>query len=695
MNLRIITLTIIVMMLIACGPVADKSPAPEPGSDVDPYLWLEEVEGEKAIEWAREQSDATMKIIEADPRFEKLTQEALDIYEATDRILYGTIRGDYIYNFWRDDKNIRGLWRRSPLQAYLDKKPAWDALIDFDKLAEAEGENWVYKSVYGLPPAYDRFLVELSRGGKDAVVVREFDATTKTWVEDGFNTEESKQTVSWIDENTVFLSTDFGPGTMTESGYPATIRIWKRGEEIANSKEISRMSLEQVGIWGWTEFNKDRKYSLVSHAETFWTHDIFLVDDNYEINKLPIPKDADFQGIWNDEIFVLLRSDWDDIPKGSLVAVERDRPAKTGIFVPDASTSILAVNFTSTHVLITVQKDVMDHVLRASSAPEGWKLEALELPEGGTLTIRSADPLRPDFFFTYEDLITPTILGYFQDVNSEPVVVQQLPARFNSENLEATQKFATSKDGTKVPYFLVTQKGMKLDGSNPTLLYGYGGFEVSEKSFYWSKMGKLWLEEGGVFALANIRGGGEYGPTWHQAALKTNRQRSYDDFHAIAEDLIDAGITSARRLGIMGGSGGGLLVGVAFTQRPDLYHAVVCQVPLLDMVRYHKMLAGASWMGEYGDPDDPVEGAYLRGYSPYHVVSPDVEYPTPLFVTSTKDDRVHPAHARKMTARMIEQGHPVLYWENIEGGHAAGSNLKQYAFRSGIEYTYLHQMLFD
>ncbi|MCF7904276.1 MAG: prolyl oligopeptidase family serine peptidase, partial [Candidatus Marinimicrobia bacterium] len=568
-------------------------------------------------------------------------------------------------------------------------------LIDFDKLSAEEGENWVYKGATGLPPTYDRFLIELSRGGKDAVVVREFDVRTKSFVQDGFNTEEAKQTVSWIDENTVFLSTDFGTGTMTESGYPSTIRIWKRGEDFNNKESIASVPPDYVAIWGWTQFNHDKNYSLISRSVDFWTHDILLVNDAFEAKKLNIPTDADFQGIWQDRIFILLRSNWDDIAKGSLVAVDLDGTHKSAVLTPGSKSAILAINFTSTHVLITVQGDVVDHVLRVSPHLDGWKLEKLALPENGTLTIKSAGSLHPDFFYTHEDLITPTTLGYLADATSEAVVLQQLPARFKSDDLELTQKFAISKDGTRVPYFLVAPKGMELDGNNPTLLYGYGGFEVSEKSEYWGKMGKLWMEKGGVFALANIRGGGEYGPAWHQAALKTNRHKSYEDFFAVSEDLIDRGITSPPKLGIMGGSGGGLLVGVAFTMRPDLYHAVVSQVPLLDMLRYHKLLAGASWMGEYGDPDDPLEGAYLKAHSPYHLLSPDVNYPKPLFVTSTKDDRVHPAHARKMTARMIEQGHPVMYWENIEGGHAAGSNLKQYAFRSGIEFTYLHQMLMD
>jgi prolyl oligopeptidase len=661
----------------------------------DPFLWLEEVEGERALTWVREQNARTLEELQADPRLKQLEGEALAIYEAQDKLAYGKIRGDYIYNFWRDENHIRGIWRRSPVKAYLENNPDWDVLLNFDELAELEGENWVYKSTSGLPPAYDRFLIELSRGGKDAVVVREFDIATKSFVEDGFYVPEEKSSVSWINKDMLFLATNFGPGTMTESGYPATVRVWKRGEDLASSIEVAAVPVENLGVWGYTIFTNEGSYKVISKSKDFWSHEILILDDDLNTITLALPNDADFQGIWKDQIFAILRSDWQGSPKGSLIAIDLDTDIKTDVFIPDSKSSISEFNYSSTHILLTIQEDVVDKVYRGGFSEGAWTLDELSLPAGGTLSIYNSDPLNPDFIYTFNDLITPTTLGYFSDALSESQVIRQSPPRFNTEDLQVTQEFATSKDGTRIPYFLVTSKDMLRDGNNPTLLYGYGGFEVSEKSEYWSKLGKLWMEKGGVFALANIRGGGEYGPSWHQAALKTNRHKSYEDFIAISEQLISNGTTSPKKLGIMGGSGGGLLVGSVFTMRPDLFNAVVSQVPLLDMMRYHKLLAGASWMSEYGDPDDPIEGAYLKKYSPYHNVFPGKKYPMPMFTTSTKDDRVHPGHARKMVARMMEQGHPVMYYENIEGGHAAGANLKQYAMMAGIEFTYLHRMLMD
>ena len=685
-----IVIGLLALIVLSCIP----KPESVPQLNVkDPYIWLEEVEGERALNWVREQNALTLSELHADPRFEQFEREALAIYEAQDRLVYGKIRGDYIYNFWRDDVHIRGIWRRSPLAAYLDNKPEWDVLLDVDALADMESENWVYKSTAGLPPAYNRFLIELSRGGKDAVVVREFDISTRSFIEDGFTVPEEKSTVSWINQDQVFVATDFGPGSMTESGYAASVKVWTRGDDLAASPELARIPLEDVGTWGWTIFTAEGNYSLISKSKDFWSHEILRVDKNMATQRIDLPHDADFKGIWRDQAFAVLRTDWRGSVKGSLIALDLESNAKTDVFTPDSESSILDICFSSANPLLTIQQNVVDKVFRVSLKDESWELDMLDLPKGGTLSIYGADPLNANFFCTYNDLITPTTLSYYTEATANPILIQQSPARYDSENLEVNQKFAISKDGTKIPYFLVSVKDMPLDGSNPTLLYGYGGFEVSEKSQYWSKTGKLWMEKGGIFALANIRGGGEYGPAWHQAALKTNRHKSYEDFFAIAEDMINSGITSPEKLGIMGGSGGGLLVGAAFTLRPDLFGAVVSQVPLLDMMRYHKLLAGASWMGEYGDPDDPQEGAYLKAHSPYHLLDPQKSYPRVMFTTSTKDDRVHPGHARKMVARMLEQGHPVMYYENIEGGHAAGANLKQYATMAAIEFTYLHRQL--
>ncbi len=684
------------LILVACMPhpeIIKQDPALIP-NDIDPYIWLEEVEGDSALHWVKEQNTLTLAELKVDPRFSQFESEALAIYEAQDKIAYGTIRGAYIYNFWQDEAHIRGIWRRSPVKAYLDNRPEWDVILDIDELANTEAENWVYKAAKGMPPAYDRFLIELSRGGKDAVVVREYDIASRKFVADGFNVAEAKSDVSWITTDKVFVATDFGQGSMTESGYPASVRVWNRGEKLSASQEVARVSVAELGVWGWTQFTLNKQYQLISKSKDFWSHEIMLLGEGNEFRKLDLPYDADFQGIWNEQMLAILRSDWKGSVKGTLVAVDLNTDQKTEVFVPNAVSSISETNITATNLLLTIQENVIDKVYRGSFIDNIWVLEDISLPFGGTISILGASALNSDFFYTYNDLITPVTLGYYADASSTPQLVRQSPPRFDSEGLEVTQKFVASKDGTRVPYFLVSRTNISLDGNNPTLLYGYGGFEISEKSQYWSKTGKLWIEKGGVFALANIRGGGEYGPAWHQAALKTNRHKSYEDFIAIAEDLIQAGYTRPGKLGIMGGSGGGLLVGSVFTMRPDLFNAVVAQVPLLDMIRYHKLLAGASWMGEYGDPDDPTEGAYLKKYSPYHNIYPDKRYPMPMFTTSTKDDRVHPGHARKMVARMLEQGHPVMYYENMEGGHAAGANLKQYATMAAIEFTYLHRQLF-
>lgn len=664
--------------------------------DHDPYLWLEEVEGEKALDWVRTQSDRTVKELKQDPRFEQFEKEALEIYEATDRIVYAAIRGDYAYNFWQDDKHIRGIWRRTPLKTYLENKPEWDILLDMDALAEEENENWVYKGVTGLAPDFDRFLIELSRGGKDAVVIREFDIPTRAFVEGGFNTPEAKSTVSWVNQDQVLVSTDFGPGSMTESGYPATIRLWNRGQSMDENEVIASIGLEDVGLWSWTQTTPEGKYALISKAFTFWSHEILLLDETGSPKRIDIPLDADFQGIYRGMALMILRTDWEGFPAGALVAKKLDGEQVEAVFEPDARTSISSVDLNASHILLTIQKDVIDEVRYYRYDETGWVDGTLDLPKSGVIGLYSASSRHEDFFYYYQDLLTPSTLGYFSNVEAAPQILKTDKSRFNTEGLEVIQNFAESHDGTRVPYFLVKHEDIPLDGNNPVLMYGYGGFEVSQKPRYRSTTGKLWLEKGGVFALANIRGGGEYGPAWHQAALKKDRHNSYLDFIAVGEDLIQKKITRPEKLGIMGGSGGGLLVGVVYTMRPDLFGAMVCQVPLLDMLRYHKLLAGASWMGEYGDPEDPEDPemrAYLKKYSPYHQIKPDVSYAKALFTTSTKDDRVHPGHARKMVARLAEQGHPVMYFENMEGGHAAGANLKQYATMAAIEFTYLHQML--
>ncbi len=691
-----ILLSLITLVIISCAPSRKVDPISEsPNLGKDPYLWLEEVEGSRALNWVAEQNGKTLSVLKADPRFEQFEQEALTIYEADDKLVYGSIRGEYVYHFWQNSDHVRGIWRRALLQGYLENNPTWETLLDIDALAKAEDENWVYKGVKAFPLDYNRCLVELSRGGKDAVVIREFDISSKTFVEDGFIVPEAKSDVAWISETKIFVATDFGPGTMTSSGYPASVRIWNRGEDLSDARQVAQVTSTDLGIWGWSIFNPEAEHLLISQSIDFWTHKLFLLDEDDRLQEINLPLDADFEGIWKGIALAVLRSEWGAYPAGTLIGLDLQTDVVSEIYRPADKVSILSISATAEALLITIQEDVQGRVLAIQLADGQWISKDIDLPTGGVISIFGASTSRPDFFYKFNNLITPTTLGYFTSIRNESVVLQQAPARFNSENLKVTQEFAISADGTRVPYFLVAKNDLTRDGNNPVLLYGYGGFEISQKPQYRSTTGKLWLEKGGVFALANIRGGGEYGPAWHQAALKQNRHKSFEDFIAIGEDLISRKITRPEKLGIMGGSNGGLLVGAVFTMRPDLFNAVVCSVPLLDMLRYHKLLAGASWIGEYGDPDDLEMRKYLEQYSPYHNINQGTKYPKALFITSTKDDRVHPAHARKMVARLMAQNHPVMYYENMEGGHAAGANLKQYANMAAIEYTYLHQMLMD
>jgi len=684
-------------IVVACAPHSESSLSDSEAKVIsnDPYLWLEEVEGEQAFNWVGEQNKVSLNELQSDPRFKRYESEALAIYEAEDKLIYGSIRGDFLYNFLQDGEHTRGIWRRTPLKHYLANDPEWELLLDLDALAESDDENWVYKGVKILPPDNNLCLLELSRGGKDAVVIREFDLRSKTFVKDGFFVPEAKSDVTWITESQIFVATDFGPGSMTTSGYPASVRIWSRGEALIDSREIARVDSTDLGIWGWSIYNPESQYKLINKSFDFWTHEIYLMDQDDKLQKIQLPLDADFEGIWKGHALAVLRSDWEGQIAGALIAQDLKTGLVSEIYAPTEEISISSICSSEEALLVTVQKDVQGSVLAIELQDGKWIANDLGLPGGGVVKIFGSNNSRSNYFYTFNNLITPTTLGYFTSINREAITLQQATARFKSDDLEVRQEFAVSADGTRVPYFLVSKKNLIYDGNNPVLLYGYGGFEISQKPQYRSTTGKLWLEKGGVFALANIRGGGEYGPAWHQAALKQNRHKSFEDFIAIGEDLISKKITNPKKIGIMGGSNGGLLVGAVFTMRPDLFNAMVCAVPLLDMLRYHKLLAGASWIGEYGDPDDPEMRKYLKMYSPYHNIQKSTKYPKALFITSTKDDRVHPAHARKMVARLIEQKHPVLYYENIEGGHATGANLKQYATMAALEYTYLHQMLMD
>ena len=678
-------------------------------TDAD-HLYLEEVLGNKALDEVKGWNQSTLDRLMADPRFEAMQAEALEILNSKDKIPYVSYRGGEVHNFWQDADSVRGVWRKSTLDSYLGDDTAWETVLDFDKLAADENKNWVYKGNDCLGPDYELCMINLSDGGKDAVVRREFNTKTKTFVDGGFVTEESKGTSSWLDKDHMVVGVDFGDGTMTDSGYPMIAKLWKRGTDLSKAVELGRGEQADVGYWpGVFELSDGRREIVLSRSKTFYTSETFWVPMKDgkpgELVKFPVPEKANIGSEFKGQVLLSLNEDWRGFKSGDLVSFAMNDFMDDGeiadvnlVFSPDKKSSMNNYGVTKSKVLMSVSRDVKGSALAFDWDGENWTSETLDFPANGSVSIGATNDKEDVAFISSESFLTPDTLWTFNTETMAKAKAKSLPSWFDAESMVSEQFFATSTDGTKVPYFVVRNKDVEMDGTNPTLLYGYGGFEISLNPSYSATRGKLWLERGGVYVLANIRGGSEYGPKWHQAGLKTNRQRIYDDFISVAEDLIAKDITSPAHLGIEGGSNGGLLTGVMYTQRPDLFNAAIVAVPLLDMLRFNKLLAGASWMGEYGNPDDeskPEERAFLRKISPYHNIRSEADYPEVFFITSTKDDRVHPAHARKAAKRMEDQGHDFLYYENIDGGHSAAANLKETAKRLALQHVYLMQKLKD
>lgn len=663
----------------------------------DDYMWLEEVEGEAALAWAEEQNARSLPQIQSHPAYQQLYQNSLEILNSDARIPGFSRRGDYLYNLWRDADHVRGLYRRATLEEYRKADPQWETVLDLDQLAADEDANWTWGGINCLYPDFDRCLVSLSIAGSDAAVVREFSITDKAFVEDGFVLPEAKSRVNWLDENTVIVGTDIGPGSMTDSGYPAQLRLWQRGQAVEASAPLYSAPTDSVSVYSYTLRDGSNVYPIIQEGLTFYTSDRYVLNAG-ELTLLPIPTDSVIAGLFRNDLYIDLKSDWQGFAQGAIVyAPMKDvlaGNAQFELFVqPDQRSAIIDMQVTADAILVNWLDNVRGRLDRYTPQGNGeWQRETVAFDPNGSINVQNASHLNDDFFVSYNSFLEPTTL-YRVDDALETTVIKQLPAMFDASGFETQQYMATSADGTQIPYFVVMANDAPMDSSNPTQLYAYGGFEISYRPTYSASIGRNWLQQGGVYVLANIRGGGEFGPRWHQAALLKNRHKAYEDFEAVAEDLIARNITSPEHLGIRGGSNGGLLVGAAVTRRPDLYNAVVSQVPLLDMQRYNKLLAGASWMGEYGNPDEEDMWAYIRTYSPYHNVHEGVDYPKIFFTTSTRDDRVHPGHARKMVAKMTDMGHDVLYYENTEGGHSGAANNEQRAQLDALIYAYLLERL--
>ena len=714
----------------------------------DPFIYMEEVQGDKALTWVKAQNTITRELLEAAPQFKENRAKVLGVLDNRDRIPAVSRRGDYLYNLLKDKQYAFGLWRRTTLAEYRKPSPAWEPILDLDALSKTENESWVFHGATCSPPSWSRCLLSLSRGGSDAHVVREFDIETRTFVKDGFALPEAKSRVTWVSDNAILVTTDFGAGTMTASGYPRLVKLWQRGTPLTKAITLFEAKVEDVSAYAFADkfvnAMGDLSVRIVVGASTdFYNSQNYLVTDDGvksgkpQLKKLDVPTDSGltFNRDW---AFLSLRSPlknnltptstalW---PAGTLLVTKADKliagkPEFQALFTPTSTVSLARdgdLTILRDGVILQMQDNVAGR-LEEWRPPTNrqhagsWYKRGVSAPNPGAISVSSwydpfvqldkkaksvtvaiaDDPLANAYALNYEDFLTPSSLFLGKLGTDERELLKRNPVFFNADGMRSEQRFAKSKDGTQIPYFVVYPSNYKGGGSNPVLLYGYGGFQISQGPWYSGGWGQTWYERGGVLVVANIRGGGEFGPTWHQAAIKENKQKSYDDFIAVGEDLIANGITKPASLGIMGGSNGGLLVGAVMVQRPDLFGAVVCSVPLLDMRRYHTLLAGNSWMAEYGNPDKPEEWAWISKYSPYQNVKAGVKYPRVLFTTSTKDDRVHPAHARKMAARMMAQGRgssDVLYYENIAGGHAGAANNQQRADLVALEITFLWEAL--
>jgi prolyl oligopeptidase len=678
----------------ARDPVASTASA-----DRDPFEWLEDISGEKALEWVRARNAATVTDLASTPEFAQLRDRIRAVLDSEARIPYVRRRGRFLYNFWKDKQHPRGLWRRATLEEYKKTHPRWTVLIDLDALGKAEHENWVWDNANCLKPDYRHCLIELSRGGADATVIREYDLELRSFVKDGFFIPEAKNQVSWKDDNTLYIGTDFGPGSMTKSGYPRVAKLWKRGTSLASAQKIYEGRPEDLVASAWHDATPGFERDFISREIDSYTSETYVIGKRGELTQIDVQKDAIVE-VRREWLLVKTRSPWtiagSTYASGSLLAAKlgeymAGKRELTLLFSPTQTASLASFTWTRHHLLLNILENVASRIEVLTPNAGAWQREPLRgAPELSSAFAEGSDPDHSDeFFLTVSGFLRPTSLerGVLGTELARPL--KQSPPFFDSSSLEVKQYFAISKDNTRVPYFIVAPKSLKADGDNPTLLYGYGGFEISLMPFYSGSVGRAWLERGGVYVVANIRGGGEYGPRWHQAAIKQNRPRAYEDFAAVAQDLVARGITSAAHLGIAGGSNGGLLMGNMLTQYGQLFGAVVSEVPLLDMRRYTHLSAGASWIAEYGDPDKADEWKFVQTFSPYHNLKDGQKYPPTLFTTSTRDDRVGPAHARKMTAKMLARGADVYLYENIEGGHAAAADNSEAAFRDALRYTFL------
>lgn len=685
--------------LASAAMLATTGQAAEPA---DPHRDLEQVDGAEALATVKAWNARTLAELEKQPHFEEYRSRALALLSDRQRIATpDLIQGGSVLNFWQDDEHPRGLWRISPLAAFAAGKPEWRTLIDVAALGQAEARKWVFKGATCLSPAYVRCMVALSDGGGDAVVEREFDITQGAFVKNGFSLPVSKMSVSWASPDALYVATDFGPGSMTDSGYARIVKLWKRGTPLSAATLLSEGVKSDVSVGTSVLVDGDRTWPLVVRGVDFYHRKVSHIASDGRLVPSPLPDDAEITDVIDGHIIATLKSAWQGHSAGAIVAYSVSdllagrSPKIETVFVPNAHQAVESVSASQSVLWVKLLDDVSGRLLALKREDDGrWSSWTAALPDKSTAHLDATAPGADMAFVTVEGMLTPPTL-YRVEAGGTPAPVQSLPARFDASNMAVEQRFATSKDGTRVPYFIVHGKNAR--GPVPAYIHAYGGFELAQTPSYLinepyrsGPAALYWVEEGNAYVLANIRGGGEYGPAWHDAALREKRQNAYDDLYAVAEDLVKDGITSKGRIAVSGRSNGGLMASVAITQRPDLFGAAVIGSPLTDMKRFSHLLAGASWMGEYGNPDVPADWAFISQYSPYQNLLRGKKYPIPFIYTSTRDDRVHPAHARKFAARLQDFGDPFFYFEAIEGGHAAGVEPKEDALRAALVTVYLN-----
>jgi prolyl oligopeptidase len=700
MNRAALALAIIGLSAAAAGVTAA---APPPASD--PNLYLEQIEGARALAKVKGWNAATLAVLEKQPGFADYRAKALALLSTNQKIAEpDQILGDKVLNFWKDEQHPRGIWRVSPLAAFAAGQPQWRTLLDIDAMSQADAKKWVFKGATCLAPAYVDCMVNLSNGGGDAVEVREFDLDKATFIPTGFFLPNAKSEVSWAGPDALFVGTDFGPGTLTDSGYARIVKLWKRGTPLSSATTLAQGEKSDVSVNARSLVDGNRTWPIVTRAVDFYHHKVWHIAPDGRLVPTPLPDDAEIEDVLDGRVIASLKSPWQGHPAGALVAysipdlLAGRTPATETVFVPNEHQAVEQVSASHSRLWVKYLDDVSGRLTALTRAPDGtWSGVPVALPDNSTVHLNATASTSDLAFATVEGMLTPPTL-FRAEPGAPPAVVQALPPQFDASNMVVEQHFATSKDGTKIPYFLVRRKDVT--GPVPVIIHAYGGFELAQTPTYLvtepyrsGPLALFWVQEGNVYVLANIRGGGEYGPRWHHATMREKHQNAFDDVFGVAQDLIDRGVTQKGRIAISGRSNGGLMAAASITERPDLFGAAIIGSPLIDMKRYSHLLAGASWMGEYGNPDVPADWAFISKYSPYQNLKCGVHYPVPFIYTSTRDDRVHPGHARKFAARLEECGDRFFYDEAIEGGHEAGVVPAEDAQRVALEAVYLNLVL--